>query len=261
MGMHRTEGGPRRVVVLHSGGKDSTYAAWWAQMRGWEVVAMVSILIDSDDSMMFQTDSSWVSGEQSRSMGLPWVPIISKGEQENEVFDLERGLVDGEQPENVEKWFKDRGLVAPPSVPSIQGGWDALVVGAIRSDYQKTRIERLAHRLEVSIHTPLWHHDSESHMRDLVSHGFDLMLTSVSSDGLGEEWVGRTIDQQSLEELITLSRRHRFHADGEGGEYETVVLYGPCFQYPIGVEGSVEWGGSRGMYRITAAGPAGTEDK
>ena len=75
--MHRTEGGPRRVVVLHSGGKDSTYAAWWAQMRGWEVVAMVSILIDSDDSMMFQTDSSWVSGEQSRSMGLPWVPIIS----------------------------------------------------------------------------------------------------------------------------------------------------------------------------------------
>ena len=69
--MHRTEGGPRRVVVLHSGGKDSTYAAWWAQMRGWEVVAMVSILIDSDDSMMFQTDSSWVSGSRAGRWAFP----------------------------------------------------------------------------------------------------------------------------------------------------------------------------------------------
>ena len=187
------------------------------------------------------------------------MPIISKGEQEDEVFDLER-LGRWGAARELEKWFKDRGLVAPPSVPASRELGRACrqgdTLGLPEDEDRATGAQAW-----VSIHTPLWHHDSESHMRDLVSHGFDLMLTSVSSDGLGEEWVGRTIDQQSLEELITLSRRHRFHADGEGGEYETVVLYGPCFQYPIGVEGSVEWGGSRGMYRITAAGPAGTEDK
>ena len=65
-------------------------------MKGWEIVAMATILVDSDDSMMFQMDSSWVSGHQSQAMGVPWMPIVGHGEQEQEVRELEGGLRSGE---------------------------------------------------------------------------------------------------------------------------------------------------------------------
>ena len=154
-------------------------------MKGWEIVATATILVDSDDSMMFQVDSSWVSGHQSKAMGVPWMPIVGHGEQEQEIRELEDGLIAGERPESVESWFEKRGLVPPTYTSEIPGDWDSLVVGAIRSDYQKTRIEQMAQRLGVSIHTPLWHHDSESHMRDLVAHGFRLRLHPCHQAGLG----------------------------------------------------------------------------
>ena len=75
-------------------------------MKGWEIVAMATILVDSDDSMMFQMDSSWVSGHQSKAMGLPWMPIVGHGEQEQEVRELEGGLISGEGPKSVESWFE-----------------------------------------------------------------------------------------------------------------------------------------------------------
>ena len=111
------------------------------------------------------------------------MPIVGHGEQEQEVRELEGGLRSVRAQERRVLVRKEDWFHRP--TPRDSGEWDSLVVGAIRSDYQKTRIERMAHRLGVSIHTPLWHHDSESHMRDLVAHGFSLKITSVSSGGLG----------------------------------------------------------------------------
>ena len=164
--------------------------------------------------MMFQMDSSWVSGHQSRRW-VPWMPIVGHGEQEQEVRELEAGLRLGERPKSVESWFEMRGLVPPNYTSEIPGEWDSLVVGAISSDYQKTRIERMAHRLGVSIHTQLWHHDS-SPTGDLVAHGFSLKITSVSSGGLRE--VGRPGDRREvLGGTDCAFGFHRFHVDGEGG--------------------------------------------
>lgn len=240
----------RRVIVLHSGGKDSTYAAWWAQMKGWEIAACCTVLVDSDDSMMFQTDSSWISGLQSSAMGCAWLPVVSAGEPETEVSDLLQGLHSGVSREAVEGWFEKRGINAPEFVNGVEDSWDGIVVGALRSDYQKTRIERLGAELGVSVHTPLWHHDGRRHMTDIVSHGFEVMMVSVSSDGLDSSWLGRVLDHGSLKELISLSEKHRFHPDGEGGEFETLVLSGPHMSGKILLEGAPRWDGKRGIWEI-----------
>lgn len=240
----------RRVIVLHSGGKDSTYAAWWAQMKGWEIAACCTVLVDSDDSMMFQTNSSWISGLQSSAMGCPWLPVVSAGEPEIEVSDLLQGIRSGVGSEAIMGWFEKRGLNAPDFVNCIEGHWDGIVVGALRSDYQKTRIERLSAELGVSVHTPLWHHDGRRHITDIISHGFEIMMVSVSSDGLDSSWLGRVLDHDSLEELISLSKRHRFHPDGEGGEFETLVLSGPNMSSRILIEGEARWDGRRGTWHI-----------
>ena len=75
----------RRVIVLHSGGKDSTYAAWWAQMKGWDIAACCTVLVDSDDSMMFQLPSTALAGLQAASAGIPWLPVPLEGEPDSEM--------------------------------------------------------------------------------------------------------------------------------------------------------------------------------
>ena len=82
-------------------------------MKGWEIVASCTVLVDSDDSLMFQTDSSWISGLQSTAMGVPWIPVVTSGEPESEVYELLQGLDDGVRRGLVEEWSCNPA--APPA--------------------------------------------------------------------------------------------------------------------------------------------------
>lgn len=255
-----------RVLVLSSGGKDSAYSTWWALQRGWEVVGLVTIQVEGDDSMMFQIPSTAIVALQAASAGIPWLPVTVSGLEEVEMNELERaleGVVAGSskrrdplwtesERENVDwpdnwQWPADLQLMRPGEPI------DALVAGALRSDYQKTRIERMCERLGIISYTPLWHNDASSHMRDLINHGFEVMITSVTTDGMGEKWVGRTLDHGWIDALESASIEYRFNVDGEGGEYETTVLNSPWFKRRIKVNHTPHWTGRRGWADIWAA--------
>jgi len=193
---------------------------WWAQCRGWEVTHLVSVLISGNDSMMFQIPGVPLVEHQARLTGLDWVVVESTGEEEVEILDLERGLA------------------------SLQ--IDGLVAGALQSDYQKSRIERMCQRLDIKSFTPLWHQKPLNHLRGLVDNGFKVMITGVSSEGLGADWLGRILDVKALNELQELSEKYRFNIDGEGGEYETIVLAGPHMKGSLILDYDVNWDGSRG---------------
>ena len=53
-----------------------------------------------------------------------------------------------------------------------------------------------------------------------------------------------------MAKLIELSEKFRFNVDGEGGEYETLVVYGPHLSGSIKIEGEKQWLGRRGHYKI-----------
>ena len=240
-----------RVAVLASGGKDSAYAAWWAQLQGWEVVSLVTVLVKGDDSMMFQLQNTWITAFQASSSGVPWKPIISFGEEEEEIGDLESSIT-------AEGYILDFNEIFPPGIEIpenlvIHSGpldIDGLVVGALRSDYQKTRIERMCQRLGIASFSPLWHKDQGEHMQSFLEHGFGVVFTSVSTEGMSADWVGRTLDGESLNELRDLSKRHRFNLDGEGGEFETIVVSAPHMRRDVILEGETFWKGSRGSLEI-----------
>tara|TARA_B100001996_G_scaffold377824_1_gene361039 strand:+ start:4230 stop:4910 length:681 start_codon:yes stop_codon:yes gene_type:complete len=213
-----------RVAILSSGGKDSSAAWWWAMCRGWEVTHLVTMIVEGKDSMMFQIPGTEIVGHQAKLSGTTWLPIKTQGIEELEVDELEQSL----------------------SNLAIDG----LVCGALRSDYQKSRIERMCHRLDIISYTPLWHQSSLGHITGLVEHGFGVVITSVACDGLDESWLGETLTKQSLSKLIELSKKFRFNVDGEGGEYETLVVYGPHFSGSIKIEGEKQWLGRRGHYKI-----------
>ena len=144
-----------KVAVLASGGKDSTYASWWALMQGWSIEAMITVKIVGDDSMMFQLQNTEIAQYQAKSIGVKWINVISQGVEDKEIDELEE------------------------TIRNLNQDLDAIVVGALRSDYQKTRIERMCERLDLISYCPLWHHDSLEHMNSLIEHGFDVRIVSV----------------------------------------------------------------------------------
>ena len=210
-------------------------------MQGWQVEAMVTVHITSDDSMMFQLPNTSLAGLQAHSIGISWLPILSDGTENDEIEDLVK---------------HDTASINFPSDLVLQTEdleIDALVVGALRSDYQKTRIERMCEKLGLISYCPLWHHDPEEHMHSLIEHGFDVRIVSVSTDGLGEEWLGQKITQDSLEELTRISTKYRFNLDGEGGEFETIVVDAPHMSQRIAVSGLSNWKGNRGSWILESA--------
>lgn len=247
-----------RVLVLSSGGKDSTLAAWWALSRGWDVAGMVTVGVRNDDSYMFQIQSTNIAALQSAAMRVGWAHIEVSGNPESEVDELEVELVEiiiGKSGPKIPKEVLSFSGETNANINNIDSGGpiDAIVCGAIRSEYQRRRIELMCERLGVKSFTPLWHNDPLKHMEELVACGFNMILVSVSADGLGEEWLGEEITVEKLEILKTLAKKYRFSVDGEGGEYETIVLSAPHFNNQIEVEGRSIWLGRRGEFVIDRA--------
>ena len=241
-----------RVAILASGGKDSTYAAWWAGLQGWEVVSLVTVLVRGEDSMMYQLQNSWIAGLQAYSIGTSWKPVFSDGEEEKEIVDLEMALCgNGNVTLSIENVWPE-GVEIPKDLEIHKGPLeiDGLVVGALRSDYQKTRIERMCERLGIRSFCPLWHKDQFEHMESLVEHGFEVVFTSVSTEGMDERWIGSKLDEDALNELKEASREFRFNLDGEGGEFETIVTDAPHMKRKILLDGEVIWHGSRGVLEL-----------
>ena len=177
-------------------------------MRGWDVRALVTLCVTGDDSMMFQTGGVCVAGLQSASSEIPWLPIVTEGMEDEEILDLQRGLsgvTDPVEDFNLfwpENWDNE-GIVLHEGSLEI----DALVSGALRSDYQRTRIERMCSNIGIKSFSPLWHHSPDEHIRSLPRLGFDVRISSVTSDGLDDKWIGRKLGVSDVEELISISAK------------------------------------------------------
>ena len=241
-----------RVAVLASGGKDSSYSTWWSGLQGWDVVCLVTVGVTGGDSLMFQLDNTAVAGLQASAMGVPWLPVSSKGSEDLEIADLEGAICGNSNPDEALKEIWPDQFVMPPGL-SLQYRKleiDGIVTGALRSDYQRTRVEMMCERIGVRSFNPLWHKSPNRHMRCLLDHGFGVVFTSVSTEGMDDSWIGMKLDSDSLERLEDLSNQYRFNLDGEGGEFETIVVNAPHMNGKISFDGDTIWDGSRGMLKL-----------
>ncbi|WP_297435822.1 TIGR00289 family protein [Thermococcus sp.] len=195
-----------RVAVLYSGGKDSNYALYWALRQGFEVKYLISMVSESDESYMYHVPNIHLTELQAKVVGIPLVKGFTSGEKEKEVEDmkavLERLRIDG------------------------------VVAGALASEYQKKRVDRVAKELGIESFAPAWHRDPIEYMRELVEI-FDIVMVGTAAYGLDESWLGRRIDEKALEELVELHEKYKIHVAGEGGEFETFVRDASFFKARI----------------------------
>lgn len=217
-----------RVAALVSGGKDSVLALHVAQCHGWDVTHVVTVRPRAPDSYMFHVPNTDLAPLLAGAVGLPLVAVETAGEKEAELADLERAL---------------GGL-------SIDG----FVSGALASEYQRTRLEGIGHRLGLRSFTPLWHKPPAQVLATVSAEGWDVRFAAVAAEGLGERWLGRRLSPEAARELAGLQARYGVHPGGEGGEYETLVLDAPCYRRRIEVvRATAEWRRDGGAWRVEEA--------
>ena len=68
---------------------------------------------------------------------------------------------------------------------------------------------------------------------------------------MGEEWLGHIITTDALLDWEKLSQKYRFNIDGEGGEYESIVVAGPHHNGRLLLENKPVWNGVRGHLIVT----------
>ena len=199
-----------KAAVLFSGGKDSTMAAYKAIKDGWNVKYLVSMISENPESYMYHTTNIHLTELSAQAMGIPLIKAGTKGEKEKELDDLKKVLSD----------LKEEGI-------------KGIFTGALASSYQKSRIDKICNDLSLHSCSPLWHRDPQEYMEEIIASEFEVILVSVSAEGLDESWLGKRIDQELLEELLLLHEKYGMHLAFEGGEAESLVLDCPLFKKRI----------------------------
>ncbi len=208
---------PRKIMklgALISGGKDSWFAAYLLTRHNYEIACLISIKSKNSASFMFHTPNVDLVSLQSKACGIPLIVQKTTGEKEKELSDLKNAI------KKAKKEFEIEGIVS----------------GALFSNYQRERIEKVCDELGLKIFSPLWHMDQELELRAILDNKFEIIFSSVAADGLDKSWLGVPITKEHIEKLKKLNKRLGLNIAGEGGEYESLVIDCPLFKKKIVVE-------------------------
>ena len=204
-----------KLAALISGGKDSIYAMHLASKEN-EVVCFLTIESENPESYMFHTPNISLTTLQSEAIGIPILIGKTKGEKEEELKDLFELIKKAKQEYQIE----------------------GIITGAIASVYQASRIQKICDELNLKCVNPLWDINQEQLLRDLLKQGFKTIIVGTFAEGLGENILGKELNEETISILMEAHRKYKIHPAGEGGEIETLVLEGPCFKKKIVIKES-----------------------
>ena len=217
-----------RLASLYSGGKDSTFSLYLMEQSGHDIPYLVNVVPEDAASWIFHTPNLSVVPLMAESMGKELVTAKSSGTEEGDMEGL-RNALDGLDIEGV-------------------------VSGAIWSDYQWDRMNIVCGDLGLKLMAPLWRKDQDMLMDQFIDSGIRSMIVGCYAEGLGEEWLGRIIDRQAVEELKAIRARTGISIMGEGGEYESLTIDSPMHSRPLEIVSSEkDWSRQGGTMRVTSA--------
>jgi diphthine-ammonia ligase len=173
-----------------------------------DVVCLISMISQNSYSYMLHTPNIKIAQLSAKALDIPIMFGSTQGEKEEELNDILETLVQARDKYN----------------------FTALASGGLSSNYQRSRLENIAIRSGLTSINPLWGIDQREYLKSLVQKGYNFILTSVSSAGLDDKWLGKSIDETSVGKILYLADKYRFNPAFEGGEAETLVLDCPLFR-------------------------------
>lgn len=221
-----------KLGILLSGGKDSLYAAYKAVQHGNEITCCLTIKSVNAESYMFHTPH--IDGVHLQAQAMQKILLVQEttGEKERELDDL-RILLQRAKDEQ---------------------GIEGITTGAVGSQYQASRIQKICFELGLHCFNPLWQMNQLQLLEELLEHHFEVLFTGVFAYPLTEDWLGKMLTPEVIAELAKLEDKFCLNPAGEGGELESYVLDCPLFSQKICIkESSTSYDNYAGILHITQA--------
>jgi uncharacterized protein (TIGR00290 family) len=198
----------RPVLLSWSGGKDSCLALWEihraAELR---VAALLTTVTRDYERISMHGVRCSLLQRQAEALGLPLHQVqIPKGAS-NADYEAEMGRA----------FARHRAL-----------GVNRVAFGDLFLEDIRAYRQRLLAEHHMSGLYPLWGRDTRQLIREFIGLGFRTVVVCVDPAKLDPRFVGRTIDEQFLQELPA-----GVDPCGENGEFHTFVFDGPLFSTPV----------------------------
>ena len=189
--------------VSWSGGKDCCLAAYQARKLGIEIVYLLNMVTaDGQRSCGHGIAVQWIC-LQAEALGIPLLQFPTTEDNYQSVFT------------NALKELKYDGVTTG-------------VFGDIDFEPHREWIENTCQPSGITPVLPLWGGNQKQIVRDFLELGFRTKVIATRADLMGEEWLGRTVDNEFLQDLRDLNKS--ITPCGEAGEFHTLVIDGPLFK-------------------------------
>jgi diphthine-ammonia ligase len=201
---------PPTAAVLWTGGKDSSLALHEARETGMQVRCLVTFV--PRDPVFLAHPLPFLE-QQALAAGLPHVRLLV-----NEPFNA--------------------GYVA--AIRSLKrDGIGTLVTGDIAEVAGHSNwIDECGRRVGMRVVRPLWGREREELLQRLLALRFRVVFSCVKMQWLPDDWLGRELDYDAVEELRAIRRRNGLDLCGENGEYHTLVTDAPFLRKRVRI---VSW--------------------
>lgn len=199
----RTNPVTAHAAALWTGGKDSALALHEVRRAGGLVRCLVTFAPPEPD---FLAHPIAVMKLQAEALGLPhylW-PVRAPFAES-----YEAGL----------RWLREA-----LQIDTVVTGDIAEVGGAPNWIRERSRPAGL------NVLTPLWGRNRLVLLRQLLTARFQVIFSCIKTRWLTPDWVGRTLDEESLKDLRAIRGQKGLDLCGEEGEYHTLVTDAPDFQ-------------------------------
>jgi len=200
-----------KLGSLISSGKDSMYAMYLMKQKGNSIECFITIKSKNKDSYMLHTPAIEMTKLQAEAMGVPLLEHSTEGEKEKELKDIKEALQKAKDQYNIE----------------------GITTGALYSQYQKERIEKMCEELSLECFSPLWHMDQEKEVREIIDNQFEFILTKIAGEGFDKSWLGKVIIHKDVDKLVDINKKIGINIAFEGGEAESLVIDCPMFNKKI----------------------------
>ncbi len=197
-----------RTFVSWSGGKETSLSCYRVtQKQDIKVVYLLNMISEDGKHSRSHGISSSLLRLQAEAIGIPIFQRRTTWETYEEEF--KKAVLE----------LKKKGI-------------DTGIFGDIDLQGHRDWVERVCKEVGIKSILPLWREERKDLLEEFIEAGFKAIVVATNAEYLGQEWLGREIDEKFVEGLKAIGD---VDLCGEKGEFHTFVYDGPIFKIPVEV--------------------------